>query len=291
MVFILGMALIFFLIRCPASQNDLFDIDTSLRCVSVVRYCSLRVCSILLNMNRKIEKLLWKKSEKYMKKLQIVPFLRMVSVCNNLAFGKVDEKSDIDIFIIAKKGRLFMVRLFVTFLLHILGVRRHGNKITGRFCLSFFIDDQALNLEKIALRNDIYLAYWIKSMIPLIDDGVSKEFLDKNLWAKRYFENESDFFIKTDGVIKNSKFNSFWNKIFHAIFSGKFGDFIEKRIKSWQIKRAKNKMGKADSGASLIVEDHVLKFHNIDRREIYRNKWFKKFGFEKKITDERFLSL
>lgn len=242
-------------------------------------------------MNTEIEKLLWEKSEKYIKKLQVVPFLRMVSVCNNLAFGKVDEKSDIDIFIIAKKGRLFMVRLFVTFLLHILGVRRHGDKVAGRFCLSFFIDDQALNLEEIALKNDIYLAYWIKSMSPLIDDSVSKEFLDKNLWAKEYFKNESDFSIKTDRVIKISKFNSFWNKIFHAIFSGKFGDFIEKCIKSWQIKRAKKKMEKADSGASLIVEDHVLKFHNIDRREIYCDKWLRRFGADTKITDERFLSL
>ncbi len=174
-------------------------------------------------MNSGIEKSLWEKSEKYIKKLQIVPFLKMASVCNNLAFGKVDEKSDIDIFIIAKKGRLFFVRTFVTFLLHICGVRRHEDKINGRFCLSFFIDDYDLSLEKIANENDIYLAYWVKSMIPLIDDGVSSEFLDKNLWAKRYFENENDFHITTDRIIKISKFNKFFNKI--------LGKNLEKEIR------------------------------------------------------------
>lgn len=242
-------------------------------------------------MNSKIEKLLWEKSEKYIKKLQIIPFLRMVSICNNLAFGKTDEKSDIDIFIIAKKERLFFVRTFVTFLLHIFGVRRHGNKINGRFCLSFFIDDHDLSLEKIANTGDIYLAYWIKSMIPLIDDEVSSEFLDKNLWAKRYFENENDFRITTDKIIKISKFNIILNRIFKWIFSGKFGNFIEKHLKSWQMKRAKTKMKNAGENASLMVEDHILKFHNIDRRLYYREKWNRKFGIENKITDERFLSL
>jgi len=109
-----------------------------------------------------LEKKMWKKARRYVRFLQIVPFVRMVSVCNNLAFSKVREGSDIDIFIIAKNGRLFLVRSFVTFLLQILGVRRHGKKISKRFCLSFFIDESVMDLSKIALENDIYLAFWIK---------------------------------------------------------------------------------------------------------------------------------
>src|SRR3989338_8633583 len=74
-----------------------------------------------------------------------------------LAYGsfsgvpKVDDDSDIDLFIVARAGRLFIVRSFSILILHVLGVRLHGKKIKGRFCLSFFIDDTALDLSKIAI--------------------------------------------------------------------------------------------------------------------------------------------
>src|SRR3989338_10492249 len=121
-----------------------------------------------------LENNLWLKVGRYVPFLRIVPFLKLVAVCNNLAFGKVKEKSDIDLFIIAKSGRLFTVRILVTGILHCLGVRRHGKKIAGRFCLSFFVDDKNLNLEPIAIDKDVYLAYWIKNIRPVLDDGIAE---------------------------------------------------------------------------------------------------------------------
>lgn len=235
----------------------------------------------------KIEKKLWKKAKRYIAILRIVPFVRMVGVCNNLAFSSVDEKSDIDLFVIAKSGRMFFVRTFVTLILHILGVRRHGDKVAGRFCLSFFIDDSDLNLEKIAIENDVYLANWICSMAPLIDDGVSDDFCKKNAWAKRYFEGDSSFSIRNDLVLGRS---DFLKGIFGYIFSGRFGDFCEKKLAKWQMKRAKNKSLSAGEGASLIINEHMLKFHNIDRRKRYMELWNEHFS-GLKITDERFLTL
>ncbi|MBI4231920.1 hypothetical protein HY605_01695, partial [Candidatus Peregrinibacteria bacterium] len=123
-----------------------------------------------------LEKKLWQRVNRYVKFLEWIPFLRMLAVCNNLAFDRVTAGSDIDLFIVAKKGRLFIVRTLVTGVLHVLGVRRHGDKVAGRFCLSFFVDDCALDLKKLAIERDIYLAFWIFSMKPVIDDGVSEKF-------------------------------------------------------------------------------------------------------------------
>ena len=241
-------------------------------------------------MNSEIEKKLWQRVDKYIGRLNMVPFVRMVAVCNNLAFGKIDGKSDIDLFVIAEKGRLFIVRSFVTFLLHIWGVRRYDKKIAGRFCLSFFIDTEAMDLSKVAIRDDIYLAYWVRTMIPVIDDGISIDFLKENIWAKRFFEDGIDFSFN-----KNEVGNTFLRRKSRAIFgwilNKRFGDFLERRLKSWQLKRARRKMDSSEAGASLIVDDHILKFHNIDRRSDYRRVWFDKYGDGAKITEERFLSL
>ncbi len=233
------------------------------------------------------EKKLWEKSQKYIGFLRFVPFLRLVAVCNNLAFSKINKKSDIDLFIIARENRLFIVRLFLTFVLQILRVRRHRNKISGRFCLSFFVDDSFLDLSSIAIENDIYLAFWIKSMKPIIDDGISNDFLLKNLWACEYFENKNDFELDLSKKIKNK---SFLKKFFEFILNRGFGDFLENKLKKWQINRAKKKALQADENSSLIINENILKFHNLDRRKEYRNKWVEKYG-DLKINDERFLGI
>ncbi|OGJ43178.1 hypothetical protein A3I58_00775 [Candidatus Peregrinibacteria bacterium RIFCSPLOWO2_02_FULL_39_10] len=234
------------------------------------------------------EKKLWKKVNRYAWFLKFVPFLRMAAVCNNLAFGKVGSGSDIDLFIIADNGRLFTVRTFVTFLFHVFGARRHGNKIAGRFCLSFFVDDSALNLKNIAIDKDIYLAFWIKSILPLIDDGVSREFISANDWARRYFEKNRDFKIDRSKVVYEK---SFITPLFEILLDGVFGNFIEDKLRKWQQKRAHGKMEIAGEQSSLLVNDHVLKFHNIDRRTEYKNKWIKTYGNDAKLTGERFFKI
>lgn len=242
-------------------------------------------------MDKEIEKKLWKKTLRYARILQIVPFVEMVCVCNNLSFNKVDEKSDVDLFIIAKSGRLFVARSFVTFLLHLLGVRRHSNKISGRFCLSFFVDEEAMDLSKIAIENDIYLAYWIKSLIPLIDDrNFTDKFLMQNAWAKEYFGNSNDFYIRCDNVLGKGVISKFFNKLFSKIFSGNFGDFIENRLKKWQMKRANEKSRNLPDNLGITITDHILKFHNLDRRREYKNNWLKKYGAAK-LNDEKFITL
>lgn len=238
-------------------------------------------------MNSEIEKQLWKKAEKYIQYLQVVPFLKMVAVCNNLAFGKVDERSDIDLFIIAKPGRLFIVRTFVTLILHVFGVRRYNEKVAGRFCLSFFVDEDGMDMRRIALENDIYLAFWMKTMIPLLDDGVSEEFVKINSWMSEYFDD--DLVIDKSRVVNKE---SLLRKIFAWTFGGWIGNKIEKMLMRWQLRRAKEKMiGINMEVASLIVEEHILKFHNVDRRKEYRKKWFDKYGQQVKIDGEKMLSL
>jgi hypothetical protein len=217
----------------------------------------------------------------------------MVAVCNNLAFGKVSEGSDVDLFVVAKTGRLFIVRSFITFLLQIFGVRRHGKNISGRFCLSFFVDEEKMNLSPIAIGYDIYLAYWIKSMVPLIleSSSVIDELISKNQWARRYFDNENEFIIDKKNILKVSMGKKIARSFLKYILNGRFGDSLEKRLKKWQIKRAVKKKDNSGAYANLVIDDHILKFHNIDRRAEYRDRWFNKYGRSAKITDEKFLFL
>lgn len=238
------------------------------------------------------EEILWKRVGTYLPFLRLVPFLRMLSVCNNLAFSTVNDKSDIDVFIIAKNGRLFVVRSMVTFLLHILGVRRHGDKVAGRFCLSFFVDEEAMDLSAIALEDDVYLAYWLRSMLPIIENerGFADKFLSANLWARGYFEEGDEFSLRRDRIIGRNFIYGFMRGLSEFLLSGGFGDFIEHKLEKWQLKRAREKAASASSEASLIISEHILKFHNVDRRRKYRRVWFDTYGKEK-LSDQKFRAM
>lgn len=243
-------------------------------------------------MNTEIEKKLWRKADKYCRILQMVPFVKMVAVCNNLAFGKVDENSDIDLFVVAERDKLFTVRAFITFLLEACNVRRHGDKVAGRFCLSFFVDEDHLSLKRIAIENDIYLAFWIKSMVPLIAEGdIVEGFLQENRWAREYFEYGKDLQIRTDKVLPASFFSRIKRRFFKFMLDGGLGILFEDKTREYQLKRAQKKVEALPDHSGTAVNKHMLKFHNTDRRVEYRDKWIKKYGRDEKLTETRFSQL
>lgn len=58
--------------------------------------------------------------------LELFPQILLVALCNSRAMGEADVNSDIDLFIIAKKGNLWTVRFIVTTLTSMFGVRRRN---------------------------------------------------------------------------------------------------------------------------------------------------------------------
>lgn len=92
------------------------------------------------------------KTRKYSKYVAWIPGLRLLAVCNSIAMKNAEDDSDIDLFIVTDPRRMWLVRVLVTLTFQILGVRRHGKKTTGRFCLSFFATTQGMDLSAIVLK-------------------------------------------------------------------------------------------------------------------------------------------
>lgn len=222
---------------------------------------------------------LWRKVKKVRWLFQLIPNIRMVAVCNTLAINHAEETSDIDLFVVTKKNRMFTTRFILTAILHLVRQRRHGSKIKGRFCLSLFVDESYLNLGSLQLLPyDIYLAYWIKTLQPLIGKKTYVNFLEINRkWLSRYFEKNIDPQEKN----MMGKWNGFILRVFQflgeLLINNPLGDKIEKTLARWQIARAKRKKEALNEGnANIIIKKNILKFHNIDRRKEYRALWEEK---------------
>lgn len=221
---------------------------------------------------------LWRKTYLYLRILKYVPFLKMVAVCNTLAFNHPEKNSDIDLFIVTSKNRIWTTRIITTFLLHILGVRRHSNKVSSRFCLSFWCTEKAINLENIQIKpQDPYLMFWCLTLKPVLDNNLYHQFIQENsTWIKNNYDLNFQNVIKTHAKsspkLKIFKSN-FFAKMLEYLLNGKLGNYLENKIKSKLKPRAEEKAKKAGPDSSIIISDQMLKFHNKDKREEIYKKW------------------
>lgn len=215
----------------------------------------------------------WKKIKRYQWLFQLCPFVELVCVCNSLPFQAVDEDSDIDLFVVAKKNRLFSARLALTVLTGIFGVRRHGNKIRARFCLSFYVTDDHLNLEEILLRPfDVYLAFWLHSLEPIAGNFETYKTLQAAnwLWLKDYFQG----LPQRKRYFRKSKPWQMWVKKHLESWLDK--DAKEERTKQIQLDRAKAKRFLLKDASGTIISDSILKFHDHDLRKTFQEEWLRK---------------
>ena len=150
----------------------------------------------------------------------------MVAVGNSVAMNGAKESSDIDFFIVTEKKRMWYVRIFLTFWLSVFRQRKTSKYHAGRFCLSFFITDEDLSLEKIAIEKDIYLYFWILFLKPIVNnDETYEKFITANTtWCDfEKFENtlkENKKHITYSGKTwgTKNKFLDFKNYAYQTIF-------------------------------------------------------------------------
>lgn len=120
---------------------------------------------------------------KFLPFLKHLPFVRGVAVGGSQSLGQQKEQSDIDLFIVAEAGFLWLVRVFVSAYFQVLGMRRHGRKIKNRFCLNHY----AAEAKRVDRERNLYKAMEYVRLRPAVYPQGVKEFLRSNeAWIKIY---------------------------------------------------------------------------------------------------------
>lgn len=117
--------------------------------------------------------------------LCMVPFVRMVLVTGKLALKQSSPRSDWDVLIAIKSGRLWTGRTLVTAFLQLIGKRRHHDLIRNRVCLNHFITDGFLEI----CQQDFFAAHEYHWTFPLCGQNLFRQFRLKNRWIRRYKPN------------------------------------------------------------------------------------------------------
>lgn len=140
----------------------------------------------------------------YVKMLQKVPQVSLIGLSGSCTMGNATKSDDVDIFIIARPGRLWTARLIAVLLAYVYGVKRQRNvqKAPNKVCLNMFFD--AMDMGVPVYKQNAYTGHEVLQMKPLskwVDpDELSAEyrkreaqtytaFIVANKWVYSLFPN------------------------------------------------------------------------------------------------------
>lgn len=237
------------------------------RSIQVLRgRCHLPERSSLVEEHEKREKFFPRKlrrARSVVRWLRRIDGIRFVALCNTTAYAHARDEGDLDFFVVMKAGHLWQGRLWSTLPYKLLGQRPGINGVRDAVCLSFFIDDQALDLSNLQLpENDVYFRHWFLSLLPLYDDGVSVELWKANALVHRRHPLGRQWILNRDVSISPATVRI-------PTFS-----FLESSARKFQ-QRAFSPPIRAlvNKDTRVVATDHVLKFHVEDGRAAIRDAY------------------
>jgi hypothetical protein len=198
------------------------------------------------------------KAMKMAKFISAFPFIRSVSLSGSLSKDYMDEKTDVDYFIIANPNRLWLARTILILYKRIFLLNSHKY-----FCLNYFIDFEHLEIEQ----KNIFTATELFTLIPVTGKNYMHQFTEANSWVKRYFQR---YPFRDIGSLEADHDGSL-KKTLEWILNHSFGNVLDilamkLTIKFWKrkyIKDAKNLFNK-----SFRLKRYVAKYHPQNFQEL-----------------------
>jgi hypothetical protein len=141
--------------------------------------------------------------------LSLIPTVRFVGVTGGLAIRNTRDNDDIDLFIIASNGCIWITRLLVVLLIDLILSRRKVGEsdVSNKICLNMFITPRALAFPKI--KQDLFLAHEVMQMKSVIDkDNLYHQLLILNKWVKKYLPNAWEEKYQDNNNLYSQKYSS-----------------------------------------------------------------------------------
>ena len=185
--------------------------------------------------------------------MRFIPFIKMIGMTGALAMKNANVKSDLDIFLVFKNGKIWTGRTLATLFLHIIGKRRHNRKIIDRVCLNFFVTDDSLEV----MTRDLFSASEYMFLVPLYGFSIYERFQIKNQWIKSMKPNYALCEIPPLKTLEDSRLTKFIRAIGEVILSA---GWIENWLRKTEKKRIMQNPKTHQEGSMIYADDNALVF-------------------------------
>ena len=215
----------------------------------------------------------WRNVRGLLSAMRMAPFIRAIALSGSMGRGAAGHESDIDIFVITEKNRIWTGRFFLTlFTLFSWRLRpgwytrlffpfvRHGagRSVANKICLHHYAADGA----QLAHRN-AYTASLHASLMPLWGREAFTRFLNANGWIYGYLPH-AVFSEKNRRMVAPSHVLRKLQRAGEFFLRGFFGNFFENAIGLLQkLLIAHNPLTKLPG--NVVIEGGELAFHPTTR--------------------------
>lgn len=212
------------------------------------------------------------------------PFVRGVLASGSLSKGYMDEKSDIDFFVVTVPNRLWIARTLLVMYKRIFLLNSHKY-----FCVNYLVDENHLEIEE----KNLFTATELATVLPLYGSKQYHELHQFNPWLKNFFPN---FQLRNTGNVPVASMS--WIKRCLENSLNVFGDFLERfghriTLARWK-KHYEKSYSPADFDIAFKSRSYASKNHpsNFQRvvMEAYEER-LKAFGLDTRPVDENSRSL
>ncbi len=254
---------------CDSSESSLNLIDETLTSSEWLRSNGMRVSDGFYGLgpiddwkNNRINRVTdalrkSRRATNFIKFASILPWVKMVAICNSLAYSFTNHQSDIDLFIVTKRGRIWSTRLILTGVLSVLRLRPGEGK-RDPICLSFFVTEDALDLSSLKIgANDPYLTMWLSTLTPVIDcNDILAKLHATNRWIRPSLPRSQPIDRASAYCVKHHL----------SLPDISFLERFAERFQRSHFPQTIRSMMNLDS--RVVVTDSMLKFHENDRRQM-----------------------
>lgn len=179
-------------------------------------------------------------AQKVSKLIARFPFVRGVLASGSLSKGYMDEKSDIDFFIITAPRRLWIARTLLVMYKRIFLKGSHKH-----FCVNYFVDEDHLEIEE----KNLFTATELATVLPLHGAEQYTRLIETNSWLKKVFPN---FIARSIEQVPSTATNGF-KKVAEGLINAFFAINIESFFRNLTMKRWKTLYEKEYSKADFDI--------------------------------------
>lgn len=178
------------------------------------------------------------------------PFVKGILISGSLSKGSFSKKDDIDFFIIADPGRIWLCRAFLmTFKkIFLLNSKKY-------FCINYFIDSNSLEIPD----RNIFTATEIAFLVPVRNTKLCRDFFCANEWIYDFFPN-----LKVDLTGCGEASALMPKQLIERLLRGKSVDRVDTWLMGLYRKRSMKKFYNSDGSqfpVNIKNEKNVSKYH------------------------------
>lgn len=192
------------------------------------------------------------KGKKISRMLFQMPYVRAIGISGSLSKNFAAEDADIDYFIIARANRLWIART----LMHLI---KKFSFLAGRqhwYCMNYYIDEQALEIEE----KNLYTAIELITLVPACGRSSLKTFFRENAWAKGFYPNYCSGLSVADEPERDSLVKHAGEWLLGGWMGDKLDDyFMRITARRWKKKEIRGRITASGKPMSLSIGKHFAR--------------------------------